>query len=199
MLKLQTGAGNAALARALLARDLQPPGVGQVPLPARMDPKIRQPVTEYLQRRKTAIQTHNAEGTLSMPELVNWVRQNVPASLTATTDQIQEVILEVLAGDAPPDTRKQLSPDGRAAEVEARILNGLPKPPKEFKVHAGPGTLTFGFGGDATLKVGAVPAKGDKDGGSVTVKDGDKSGTAAFTGDSFALRARVQGMSFEAQ
>lgn len=199
MLKLQTGAGNAALARAILARDLQTPGVGHVPLPKEMDDAAKQKVVDYLNRMRVAIQLHNEEGTISMPELVNWVRQNVPESLTATPFQIEMVITETLAGDTPPPVRKVDSADGRAAQVESKILNSLPKPPKELKIYAGPGSLTFGFSGDATLKVGAVTAKGDKDGGSVTVKEGDKSLGASFTGDSFGLKASVHGLGFEAQ
>ena len=81
--------------------------------------------------------------------------------------------------------------DGRSAEVEATILNSIPKPPKELKIYAGPGTLTFGFSGEATIKAGPVTVQGDKDGGSVTVKDGDTSvtGKGSFAGDSFGLKA----------
>jgi hypothetical protein len=200
LLKLQSGVGNAALARALLNRQL-PDLVPRIQPPQPMDGAIRMPVVAYLERMRVAIQLHNEEGTISMPELVNWVRQNVPESLTATPFQIEMVITETLAGDTPPPTRKQTSPDGRAAEVESRILNSLPKPPKELKIHAGPGTLTFGFSGDATLKVGAVTAQANKDGGSVTVKDGDTSvtGSGSFHGDAFGLKANVNGLGFEAQ
>src|SRR4051812_24835282 len=169
--------------------------------PAPMDDAIRMRVVDYLERMRTAIQIHNLEGTISMPELVNWVRQNVPEALAATPFQIEVVIVETLAGDVPPPTRKQLSADGRAAEVESRMLNSIPKPPKELKIYAGPGALTFAFSGEAKLAVGAVTATADKDGGSVTVKDGDKSvtGSASFAGDSFGLKASVGGLSFDAQ
>ena len=201
MLKMQTGVGNAALARAILARDLQTPGVGKVPLPKEMDSATKQAIQQYLALMKTAIQEHILHGTISMPELVNQIRQSVPESLTYKPFDIEVVISETLGGLTPPYTRKVTTPDGRSAEVEASILNSIPKPPKELKIYAGPGTLTFGFSGDATIKVGGVTAKGDKDGGSVTVKDGDTSvtGSGSFAGDSFGLKASVKGLAFEAQ
>jgi hypothetical protein len=200
LLKLQSGAGNAAVARAVLARDL-PAVVPQIQPPAPMDGAIAMRVVAYLERMRLAIQLHNEQGTISMPELVNWVRQNVPEALAATPFQIEVVISDTLKGDTPPPSRKVVSADGRAAEVESRILNSLPKPPKEFKIYAGPGTLTFAFSGSAEAKLGAVTAKGDKDGGSVTVKDGDKSvtGSGNWAGDAFGLKASVKGLSFDAQ
>jgi len=200
MLKLQTGVGNAALARAMLQRDLAPlvPRLGP---PAPMEEAIRAPVIAYLERMRLAVQLHMREGTISMPELVNWVRQNVPESLAASPYQIQVVITEILAADTPPPTRRQLSSDGRAVEIESRILNSIPKPPKEFKIYAGPGSLTFAFSGEAKLQAGPVTVKGDKEGGSVTVKEGDVSvtGSGSFAGDSFGLKASVKGLSFDAQ
>jgi hypothetical protein len=200
LLKLQSGAGNAAVSRAILARDL-PAIVPKIEPPAPMDGAIAMRVVAYLERMRVAIQLHNEQGTISMPELVNWVRQNVPESLAATPFQIEVVIQETLKTDMPPPSRKVVSSDGRAAEVESRILNSLPKPPKEFKIYAGPGTLTFAFSGSAEAKLGPVTAKGDKDGGSVTVKDGDKSvtGSGNWAGDAFGLKASVKGLSFDAQ
>ena len=201
MLKLQTGVGNAALARAILARDLQPPGVGKVPLPKEMDSATKQAIQKYLETMRTAIQEHIIHGTISMPELVNQIRQNVPESLTYKPLDIEVVISETLGGLTPPYSRKVVTADGRSAEVEASILNSIPKPPKELKIYAGPGTLTFGFSGEATIKAGPVSVKGDKDGGSVTIKDGDTSvtGKGSFAGDSFGLKASVKNLAFEAQ
>jgi hypothetical protein len=199
-LKLQTGVGNAAMARAMLNRQL-PELVPRIQAPAPMDGAIKMRVVAYLERMRLAIQLHNEQGTISMPELVNQIRQNVPEALAATPYQIEVVITEILAGDTPPPVRKVVTPDGRSAEVEARILNSIPKPPKELRIHAGPGTLTFAFSGEAKLQAGPVTATADKDGGSVTVKEGDASvtGKASFAGDSFGLKASVKGLSFDAQ
>jgi hypothetical protein len=200
LLKLQSGAGNAAVSRAVLAREL-PSIIPKLDPPKPMDDAIKQQVVAYVQKMHVAIQDMNLHGTISMPEVVNWVRQNVPASLAATPFQIEQVVVEVLGVDTPPASRKVVSADGRSAEVEARILNSLPKPPKEFKIYAGPGTLTFAFSGSATYKAGPVTATADKDGGSVTVKEGDKSvtGKGSFAGDAFGLKASVKGLSFDAQ
>jgi hypothetical protein len=158
-------------------------------------------VVAYLEKMRLAIQLRIEEGAISMPELVNQVRQSVPESLTYKPFDIEVVISETLGGLTPPATRKIVTADGRSAEVEAKILNAIPKPPKELKIYAGPGTLTFGFSGEASIKAGPVTVKGDKDGGSVTVKDGDTSvtGKGSFTGESFALKASVKNLAFEAQ
>jgi hypothetical protein len=150
---------------------------------------------------KTTIQEHIIHGTISMPELVNMVRQSVPESLTYKPFDIEVVISETLGGLTPPYSRKVLTADGRSAELEATMLNSIPKPPKELKIYAGPGTLTFAFSGSAEAKLGPVTAKGDKDGGSVTVKDGEKSVTGGgnWAGDAFGLKASVKGLSFDAQ
>jgi hypothetical protein len=199
-MRLQNGVGNAALARAMLNRDL-PSVIPRIAPPEEAPAAIQAPIKAYLERMRLAVQLRNQEGTMSMPELVNWVRQNVPEALQATIFQIQMVITDVLGTDTPPPTRKQTSSDGRSAQVEASILNSLPKPPKELKIYAGPGSLTFAFSGDATLKVGPVTAKADKDGGSVSVKDGNRSvtGSGSFAGDSFGLKASLGGLSFDAQ
>jgi hypothetical protein len=119
---------------------------------------------------RVMVTLRNREGTMSMPELVNMVRQNVPESLAGTPWQIEMQISETLGQDTPPYARAKPSADGRAAQVEASILNSLPTPPKELKIYAGGGSLAFSFSGEATLKAGPVTAKVDKDGGDITVK-----------------------------
>jgi hypothetical protein len=199
-MRLQNGVGNAALARAMLNRDL-PSVIPRIAPPEEAPAAIQAPIKAYLERMRLAVQLRNQEGTMSMPELVNWVRQNVPEALQATIFQIQMVITDVLGTDTPPPTRKQLSSDGRSAQVEASILNSLPKPPKDLKIYAGPGTLTLGFMGSVEYKAGAVKVDADKDGGKVTVKEGDKSvtGSASFAGDAFGLKATMGNASFDAQ
>jgi hypothetical protein len=200
LLRLQAGAGNAALSRALLNREL-PALIPKIAPPEPMPVAIAMRVAPYLERMRLAIQLHNTEGTISMPELVNMVRQNVPEALACTPFQIEMQIVDTLGSDTPPPLRKQASADGRSAQMEASILNSLPKPPKELKLYAGTGSLAFSISGDATLKAGPVTAKVDKDGADITVKEGDKSvgAKASFAGDSFGLKASIAGASFDAQ
>jgi hypothetical protein len=200
LLRLQAGVGNAALARALLARDL-PAVIPRIAPPEPMPAAIAMRVAAYLERMRLAIGLHNAAGTISMPELVNMVRQNVPEALAATPYQVEVAIAETLGGDTPPPTRGKPSADGRSAQMEASILNSLPKPPKELKLYAGTGSLAFSISGEATLKAGPVTAKVDKDGVDVTVKEGGVSvgGKGSFAGDSFGLKASIAGASFDAQ
>jgi hypothetical protein len=206
LLRLQATAGNAAVARAVragrlpaLARDLAPlvPAITPQPMPA----GIAMRVSAYLETMRLSIQLRNGAGTISMPELVNLVRQNVPEALQATPYQIEVVIAETLGSGTPPAARATQSADGRSAQLEASILNHLPKPPKELKLYAGPGSLSFSLSGvEAAVKAGPVTATATQDGATVKVKDGDASvtGTASFQGDAFGLKASIGGASFDA-
>jgi hypothetical protein len=199
ILRLQASAGNAAVARAILARELPAlvPPIRVQEMPADVAAKV----AAYLQTMRLAIQLRKQDGTISMPEVVNLVRQNVPESLTATPFQIELVVTDTLQGDTPPASRAAQSADGRSAQLEASILNHLPKPPKELKLYAGPGSLSFSMSGvEAAVKAGPVTATADKDGATVKVKEGGASvtGTASFQGDAFGLKAAVGGASFDA-
>jgi hypothetical protein len=201
-MRLQNGVGNAALARRMMHRDYDLSlGLPKVGAPEPAPAAIAAPIKAYLEKMRLAIQLRNTDGTSSMPELVNEIRQHVPEALQATIFQIQMVITDVLGSDTPPPTRKQQSADGRSAQVEASILNSLPHPPKELKIYAGPGTLTLGFTGSVELKAGPVKVDADKDGAKVEVKEGDKSvgASGSFAGDSFGLKASVGTVAFDAQ
>jgi hypothetical protein len=211
LLRLQATAGNAAVARAVragrltapggaaLARDLAPlvPAITPQPMAA----SIAMRVSAYLETMRLSIKLRKEAGTISMPELVNDVRQNVPEALQATPYQIEVVISETLGGDTPPASRATQSADGRSAQLEASILNHLPKPPKELKLYAGPGSLSFSMSGvEAAVKAGPVTATATQDGATVKVKEGDATvtGTASFQGDAFGLKAAIGGASFDA-
>jgi hypothetical protein len=199
LLRLQATAGNAAVARAVLARDL-PALVPPIRI-EEMAPAAAAKVAAYLETMRLAIQLRKQDGTISMPEVVNMVRQNVPEALAATPFQVELVITDTLKGDAPPYARAAQSADGRSAQLEASILNQLPKPPKELKLYAGPGSLSFSMSGvEAQVKAGPVTATADQGGGKVTVKEGDVTvtGTGSFAGDAFGLKASVGAASFDA-
>ncbi len=64
-----------------------------------MDEAIRQPVVTYWRRCGWRSSVLNMEGTISMPELVNQIRQNVPEALSASSLEIELVITEIPQGD----------------------------------------------------------------------------------------------------
>jgi hypothetical protein len=205
ILRAQASAGNAAVARAILARDDVPfagaplTGFNPVFTPQEMPIAVAMKVDGYLETMRLSIQMHNSDGTSSMPELVNQIRQNVPDALTVTPYQIEMEVSKKLGTDTPPAARAKASSDGNAAQLEASILNSLPKPPTEFKIYAGPGSLAFSLSG-IEAKAGPVTAKVSPSGGEVGVKEGDKSvtGSASFKGDSFGLKATAGNASFDA-
>ena len=161
------------MARAMLNRQL-PELVPRSRLRSRWAIKMR--VVAYLERMRLAIQLHNREGTISMPELVNQdpperARRRSPPRRTRSRWLITETRRE-----RRRPVRKVVKPDGRSArsrrgsELDPEAAEGAQDPRR-------PGTLTFAFSGEAKLQAGPVTATADKDGGSVTVKEGDASVT----------------------
>jgi hypothetical protein len=183
--------------RIVVARDYaslgSPIAVPQMPTAVRMR------VDAYLERMRLAIQLRNVDGTMSMPELVNMVRQNVPEALTVTPFQVEVAIVETLGKDTPPPARAKQTADGRSEQTAAAILNLLSKLPKELRFHAGPGLVVLSLSG-ATVEAGPVTGKATLGGGEVTLKGGTVSvtGTASYQGDTFGLKTSVGGASFDA-
>ena len=97
----------------MLNREL-PALVPKIAAPEPLPVPIAMRVVAYLERMRLAIMLRNRDGTISMPELVNLVRQNVPESLAGTPCQIEMEISETLGGDTPPPVR------GVAAPTDAR-------------------------------------------------------------------------------
>lgn len=223
VLALQRSAGNAAVARAVLARDtpnylMDPaarpagiPGIGLGPglglgayqpkeVPASVEAKVR----DYLQARKVAIGTQVQAGATSMPEVIAAIRRDVPESLAVEAWQLQPVINEVMGRETPPQTRARPSSAGTAAELEASIANAFPKPPTSVKLSNRAGSLELSVSGiEIRTKVAGVgvTAKADKESGSVTASKGDVSVTAqaSFKGDSVGLKTKVGDVSFDAK
>ena len=115
-MRLQNGVGNAALARRMMHRDYDLSlGLPKVGAPEPAPAAIAAPIKAYLEKMRLAIQLRNSDGTSSMPELVNEIRQHVPEALQATIFQIQMVITDVLGS-----TRRRRPASSRAPTDAAR-------------------------------------------------------------------------------
>jgi hypothetical protein len=213
VLALQQSAGNAAVTRAIVARDPDTPTSLQFTKPptlvlgapnpllyaAALAPDVEKAVDAYLANQKAGILVGVAGGTISMPEVIDQVRRKVPEAATASPEAIRARV-NYMVGDVPAHRGK---PDlgGKQAEKAASIANMLPSPPTSVTISASQTSLKIGIEG-AELKTakdgvhGTV--KADQDGASVEAKKGDvKVGASGkWDGSSFALKTEVSGVKF---
>jgi hypothetical protein len=202
VLDLQRGAGNAAVARALAAREptqlVKPPPVTLGPNPQLwgkpLPADVEQAVDAYLTEHKAGFLREALDGRLSLPEVVDQVRRNVPAAADASPLSI-EARVGLMVG-AVPSKRTKRDLAGQNVEYAARIANLLPKPPTSVTIGASQTSLTVRLV-EAELKTakdgvhGSV--KADKDGGEAEVKKGDvKAGVSGkWDGSSFGVKTEV--------
>lgn len=219
VLEVQRSAGNGAVSR-LLQRDtgglvfspLAPrtpdlfPRPGQLgvggmgtPVPEATAQKIR----SYLEGERYTIQSRVVDGTISMPEVVQMVRQGVPEAAALDGGAVEGEVRRFFRGMAvvPPPTRKRVSGEGRGQEFAARISNALPSAPK-LKLSSRAGSLELSASGlVATTAVGGatVTATGTPSGGEVKAEKGDTSVTATVSATSVGLSGKVDRASFGAK
>jgi hypothetical protein len=200
LLDLQRSAGNAAVARALVAR--QPvqfgPTITLGPNPQLwgrpLAPEVEQPVDAFLSQHKSGFLTEALAGRLSLPEVVDQVRRKVPAAAEASPFAIEGRVAAIV-GTIPA---KRGKPDlgGQHAQRAASIANMLPKPPTSVTIGASQTSLTVRIVG-AELKTakdgvhGTV--KADDEGAEAEVeKGGVKAGVSGkWDGSAFALKTEV--------
>lgn len=220
VLEVQRGAGNGAVSR-LLQRDTSGlifnpvaprtpdlfPRPGQLgagagmatPIPEATAQKIR----SYLEGERYAIQSRVADGTISMPEVVQMVRQGVPEAAALDGGAVEGEVQRFFRGMAvvPPPTRRKVSGEGRGQEFAARIANALPSAPK-LKLSSRAGSLELTASGlVASTTVGGVnvTATGTPSGGEVKGEKGDTSVTATVSATSVGLSGKVDRASFGAK
>ena len=202
LLALQQSAGNAVVARALLARDpmqfTKPPPTTLGPNPALwgkpLAADVEQAIDTYLTQHKAGFLAESLDGRLSMPEVVDQVRRSVPAAADASPYAIEGRVSMIVG--AIPAKRAKRDLAGQNTEYAARIANLLPKPPTSVTIGASQTSLTVRIA-EAELKTakdgvhGSV--KADKEGGEAEVKKGDlKAGVSGkWDGSSFGVKTEV--------
>ena len=206
VLDLQRGAGNAAVARALVAREptqsTAPPLIGLGPnlnLTPRLAPDVEAAVDAYLDVHKAGFQREAQDGRLSLPEVVDQVRRKVVLAADASPFAIESRIALIVGSLPGKRTKRELG--GQNIEYAARIANMLPKPPTSVTIGASKTSLTIRIA-EAELKTsgGGVHAtvKGDDEGGSAELKQGKtKVGVSGkWDGSSFGLKTELEGVKF---
>jgi hypothetical protein len=202
VLDLQRGAGNAAVARALVAREpmqfTKPPPITLGPNPLLYAPslsaEVEKAVDAFLAEQKAGFLASMLTGTISMPEVVDMVRRRVPVAVDASPFAIEGRVYQIV-GNVP---RQRGKPDlgGQHAQRAASIANSLPMPPTSVTIGASKTSLTVRIV-EAELKTskdgvhGSV--KADKEGAEAEVKKGDvKAGVSGkWDGSSFGVKTEV--------
>jgi hypothetical protein len=202
VLALQRSAGNAAVARALVARDpiqlTKPPPITLGPNPQLYAPSlsadVERAVDAFLSEQKPGFLASMLTGTISMPEVVDMVRRRVPVAADASPYAIEGRVYQ-LVGNVP---HRRGKPDlgGQHAQRAASIANSLPMPPTSVTIGASQTSLTVRIVG-AELKTakdgvhGTV--KADDEGAEAEVRKGNvKAGVSSkWDGSSFGLKTEV--------
>jgi hypothetical protein len=210
---LQRAAGNRAVSAHLLRQD----GAVAVPVaprapnlnlpptsplaqgPPRLSDDAAAKVRSYLEGRRYEIGSRVGDGTISMPEVVQSVRESVPEAASAAPADLERVVRDVFGGITPPPVRRKRSAAGAGAEIAARIANALPSAPK-LRLNIGQGSITLSLSG-LVAKVGGatVTATGTPSGGEVTAEGDGASVTVKAGTDAFGLEAKVDRAAFEAK
>lgn len=158
-------------------------------------------VRAYLEGRRYEIGSKVSDGAISMPEVVQQVRENVPESVSAPIADIEAQVRAVFGGITPPPVRRTRTAQGAGAEIGARIANALPSAPK-LRVDIGGGSIRLTAAGVvASAKAGSatVTATGGPSGGELKAEDGSASIAVTGSATAFGLEAKLDRAAFAAK
>ncbi|HET6692167.1 MAG TPA: hypothetical protein VFG74_15020 [Miltoncostaeaceae bacterium] len=166
-----------------------------------LTPDVAAAIRRYLEGRRYEIGNKVADGAISMPELVQAIRETVPGAASAPVDQIEKVVRDTMGSTTPPPARRKRTAQGAGQELAARIANALPSAPRLRVDFSGNSVALTMQGLVASTTVGGakVTATGTPGGGEVTAEKGGASVTASGSADAFGLTAKVERAAFEAK
>ena len=158
-------------------------------------------VRAYLEARRYEIGNRVSDGAISMPEVVQAVRESVPGASSAPVADIEGQVRAVFGALTPPPERRKRSAQGASAEIAARIANALPNAPKLRLDFSGGSIRLTAAGVVASTTIGraTVTATGGPGGGEVKAEDGATSVAVTAGTDAFGLSASIERASFEAK
>ncbi|MBW3578939.1 MAG: hypothetical protein KY462_14600 [Actinobacteria bacterium] len=198
--------GNVAFGQLLrLQRDDQPGGGGPVSLRMRPPPSllpgpglllprpvpddVRAGIEAWLDRRRIGISMQVDAGTISLPELVAQIREEVTGAARVEVFQIEDLVRRRLGAYTPPPQRGRQTPAGQASELAARLRNILGM---QVRVGSDAANLVVSISGAvATARAGGVEARAEAGPGGVSGTLGTGRVTATASPDSFGLRATI--------
>ncbi len=217
LVALQQAAGNRAVGAVVQRQDAggftfspiapKPPDLNLRPdsrlgaAPPRLSEEAAGKVRAYLEGRRYEIGSRVSDGAISMPEVVQAVRENVAEAASASVADIEGQVRAVFGALTPPPERRKRSAQGASAEIAARIANALPNAPRLRLDFSGGSIRLTAAGVVASTKVGraTVTATGGPGGGEVKAEDGAASVSVTAEEDAFGLSATLERASFEAK
>ena len=166
-----------------------------------LTPDVAAAIRQYIDGRRYEIGSKVSDGAISMPELVQAIRENVPGAASAPVNQVEKVVREAMGAPAPPPVRRKRTAQGAGSELAARIANALPSAPRlRVDFSGGSVALTMkGLVASTTVGGAKVTATGTPGGGEVTAEGGGASVTASGSADAFGLTAKFERAAFEAK
>ena len=220
VLDLQRSAGNVAVSRLIQRQQpasaavpgspvqifppsiVGPPG-GSNPLdPSLIPDAVREKVTAFLEGRRDEIRKRKGDGTISFPEVLAMVRQNVPEAQSLQLFQLDMVVRSRLAADSPPERRATRGTEAARAELEAKIANAVTSKEKGVAVKREGGQILVSVAGvkasgsigpaevSAEAGPGGLKAEGEARGVKVEVEAG---------ADEFVLKTKAHKVLFDAK
>ncbi|HSJ73911.1 MAG TPA: hypothetical protein VK904_06305, partial [Miltoncostaeaceae bacterium] len=176
-----------------------PPTSRLAAAPPAMTPDVEGRVRAFLgdATRRYEIGDRVGKGAISMPEVVQMVREGVPEAASAPTADIERQVKAVFGALTPPPTRRQRTAQGAGSELAARIGNALSSV-ANLRVSFLGGAIQITSAG-LVAKVGPVTATGTPGGGEVKAGDGDASVAVTGSTTAFGLTAKLDRASFEAK
>jgi hypothetical protein len=158
-------------------------------------------VRSYLEGRRYEIGNLVEKGEISMPEVVQSVRETVPEAQSAPIADIEKQVREVFGALTPPPVRRKRTAQGAGAEIGARIANALPDLSKLRLDFSGGSIRLTAAGVVATAKAGSatMTATGSPGGGEIKAEEGSSSVTVSGGPDAFGLTATLDKATFEAK
>jgi hypothetical protein len=194
VLALQAGAGNQAVARAMLARDFSPFGA---PAPPSVLPGLNSPVDPSimagLDKRQAELQgtvrawivanqqllTGQVLSGLSMPEVIDLVRTGVEEATELAPETVGKLAQSVLGAVIIPAHRVQQ----RDKELTAELRNAMANVPTDLKIG--------GAGAWAKVSITGLEAAATVGGADVTGEAGPSSASAGVKRGSAEAKAEV--------
>jgi hypothetical protein len=196
LLDLQRSAGNAAVARVLARQPLAGPSLQY--RPATLAPDVEAAVDRFLAAAAPGIKVVMLEGRISMPEVIDRVRREVPEAASAAPEAIRGRVYQIVG--PVPETQGKPSLGSQNAQQRARLSNLFPTPPTSVTWGGSQTSVTIGISG-AELKTGGVKLKAGKEGPDAELKEGGaKVGVSGkWDGSEFGLKTEVRGIKFESK
>ena len=204
LLAIQRSAGNRAVSTLVrLQRDGVPSPDGRAAprLPGSLLPgpeffapkpipqKVRTAVEDWLDLHKFGILLQKDAGSISMPEVIARMREEVAGAGGIEVYQLEQLARQRLGHAAPPPTRGRQTPGGQASELAARLKNILGK---KVEVGNDAANLVISVSGAVgKLRAGGIEATAEAGAGGVGGKVKIGRGTVSVAPDEVGLKTTI--------